>query len=179
MAAKPLILEFETLEAGPVVADAAEIRRVNPQRFEMEQLTAVTYEDQERNICGGYKDLSPDEFWVRGHLPGVPVMPGVIMCEAAAQMCSYFAAKYGLIKERTVGLGGLDEVRFRDVVRPGDRLWIVARLLRMKRNLLVVCEFQEFVNRQLVCEGQIRGVALPPSEVPAPRELISDQRSSG
>lgn len=179
MAAKPLILEIEALEAGPILADAAEIRRYNPQRFEMEQLTAITYEDHARHVCGGYKDLTPGEFWIRGHLPGVPVMPGVIMCEAAAQMCSYFAAKYGLITDRMVGLGGLDEVRFRDVVRPGDRLWIVARLLRMKRNVMVVCEFQEFVNRQLVCEGQIRGVALPPNEVPAPQRSISDQTSSG
>ena len=55
----------------------------------MEQLTAIVFDDVERGICVGYKDISPDEFWVRGHMPGMPLMPGVIMCEAAAQLCSY------------------------------------------------------------------------------------------
>ncbi len=166
MAAKPWILDPNEIDTSRVVADLSEIRRYNQQRFEMEQLTAICLEDGERYLCAGYKDLGPDEFWVRGHMPTIAVMPGVVMCEAAAQMCSYFASKYKLMSDCTVGLGGLDEIRFRDVVRPGDRLVIVARLLKCRPNLLVVCEFQEFVSGNLVCEGEIRGVALPADAVP-------------
>ena len=54
-------------------------------------------EDSARNVCVGYKDLGPDEFWVRGHMPGMPLMPGVIMCEAAAQLASYYSHKYKLM----------------------------------------------------------------------------------
>lgn len=159
MAKKPLILDFDQLNLDHVIADIEEIRRYNPQRFEMEQLTAICYMDSERCICAGYKDLGPNEFWIRGHMPGLPLMPGVIMCEAAAQLASFFTQKQKLM-EGLIGFGGLEEVRFRDVVRPGDRLVIVVRLLKVRRALLT-CEFQGFVRRNMVCEGVIKGISLP------------------
>jgi 3-hydroxyacyl-[acyl-carrier-protein] dehydratase len=156
---KPLILEFAEYDLNHVVSDIEEIRRYNLQRHEMEQLTAICYEDQVRNICVGYKDLGPNEFWARGHMPNMPLMPGVIMCEAAAQVASYYSQKYKLM-EGVIGFGGLEEVRFRGVVRPGDRFVIVNRLLKLRRSILT-CEFQCFVNQNLVCEGIIKGVSLP------------------
>ena len=59
-----------------------------------------------------------------------------------------------------VGFGGLEEVRFRGVVRPGDRFVIVARLLKVRRQMLT-CEFQCFVDQNLVCEGILKGIPLP------------------
>lgn len=158
-AMKPLILEFSEYDLNKVVADIEEIRRYNPQRFEMEHLTAICYEDAQRNICVGYKDISPNEFWARGHMPNMPLMPGVIMCEAAAQVASYYSHKYKLM-EGIIGFGGLEEVRFRGVVRPGDRFVIVCRLLKFRRSILT-CEFQCFVNQNLVCGGIVKGVSLP------------------
>jgi 3-hydroxyacyl-[acyl-carrier-protein] dehydratase len=159
MAKKPLILDFSEYDLNNVVADIEEIHRFNPQRYEMEQLTAICFADFERGICVGYKDLGPNEFWARGHMPGMPLMPGVIMCEAAAQLSSFYARRNSLI-EGMVGFGGMEEVRFRGVVRPGDRFVIVVRLLRYRRSILT-CEFQCFVKQNLVCEGKITGIALP------------------
>lgn len=159
MVKKPLILDFSEYDLDNVVADIEQIRRYNPQRFEMEQLTAICYENHERNIVVGYKDLGPDEFWTRGHMPGMPLMPGVMMCEAAAQLSSYYTQKYELIAGM-VGFGGLQEVRFRGVVRPGDRFVIVTRLLKARR-MIITCEFQCFVKQNLVCEGILKGIALP------------------
>jgi len=171
VAKKPLILDFSQYDLDHVIADIEQIRRFNRQRYEMEQLTAICYEDHERNIVVGYKDLRPDEFWARGHMPGMPLMPGVIMCEAAAQLASYFTKKYELMAG-TIGFGGLEKVRFRGIVRPGDRFVIVARLLKLRRAILT-CEFECFVDRNLVCDGIIKGIALPvdqlsgePSESP-------------
>jgi 3-hydroxyacyl-[acyl-carrier-protein] dehydratase len=161
--AKELILDFSEYDLNDVVADVEEIRRHNPQRFEMEQLTAICFEDRQRNTCVGYKDLGPDEFWVRGHMPGLPLMPGVIMCEAAAQLSSYYSHKFKLM-EGLIGFGGLEDVRFRGVVRPGDRFVIVCRLLKLRRSIMT-CEFQCFVNRILVCEGICKGVSLPTNQV--------------
>ena len=129
---KPLIIEFSEIDFNRVVSDIEVIRRYNPQRFEMEQLTAIVFEDPSRAICVGYKDLKPDEFWARGHMPGMPLMPGVIMCEAAAQLSSYYTLKNKLM-EGVIGFGGMDEVRFRGVVRPGDRFVIMCRLLKARR----------------------------------------------
>lgn len=159
MVKKPLILDFSEYDLDLVIADIQQIRRYNPQRFEMEQLTAICYEDRQRNVVVGYKDLGPDEFWARGHMPGMPLMPGVIMCEAAAQLSGYFSQKYQLMSGM-VGFGGLEEVRFRGVVRPGDRFVIVSRLLKLRRSIMT-CEFQCFVSQNLVCDGILKGIALP------------------
>jgi 3-hydroxyacyl-[acyl-carrier-protein] dehydratase len=156
---RSLILEFSEYDLNNVVSDIEEIRRYNPQRYEMEQLTAICYVDVVRGVCVGYKDLRQDEFWVRGHMPNMPLMPGVVMCEAAAQVASYYSHKHKLI-EGVIGFGGLEDVRFRGVVRPGDRFVIVNRLLKLRRSI-VTCEFQCFVNQNKVCEGIIKGVSLP------------------
>ncbi|MBN2024696.1 MAG: beta-hydroxyacyl-ACP dehydratase [Pirellulales bacterium] len=164
MAKKPLILDPTEYDLDRVVADVEEIRRYNRQRHEMEQLTAICYEDPVNCICVGYKDLTEDDFWVRGHMPGMPLMPGVIMCEAAAQVASYYALKRKLMDAEIIGYGGLEEVRFRGVVRPGDRFVIVARLLKVRR-LMLACEFQCFVRNNMVCEGILKGVPLPVEEL--------------
>ncbi|MCL4195205.1 MAG: beta-hydroxyacyl-ACP dehydratase [Thermoguttaceae bacterium] len=161
MAKKTLILNPAEIDFNHVVADIDVIRRYNRQRYEMEQLTAIVFEDPERSICVGYKDLTPSEFWTRGHMPGVPIMPGVIMLEAAAQLASYYSQKFNVMKGMTVGFGGLEDVRFRGVVQPGERFVIVAQLLRA-RSLMLTCQFQCFVRENLVCEGVLKGIPLPP-----------------
>jgi 3-hydroxyacyl-[acyl-carrier-protein] dehydratase len=162
---KPLIIDFREFDLNHVIASIDDIRRFNPQRFEMEQLTAIVFEDHTRRICVGYRDLQPDEFWARGHMPGMPLMPGVIMCEAAAQLSSYYAVKSGLM-EGMMGFGGMEEIRFRGLVRPGDRLVIVTRLLKARRTI-ITCEFQSFVEQNLVCEGMIKGIPLPVDQLTA------------
>jgi len=156
---KPLILDFSSFDLDNVIADIEDIHRYNPQRYEMEQLTAICYEDRENHIVVGYKDLGPDEFWARGHMPGMPLMPGVIMCEAAAQLASFYSMKYKLMSG-TIGFGGLEKVRFRGIVRPGDRFVIVCQLLKLRRTIMT-CRFECFVDRNLVCEGILKGIALP------------------
>lgn len=159
MAARALILDPSEYDLNHVIADLEEIRRYNRQRFEMEQLTAICYEDPKRYVCVGYKDLGPDEFWARGHMPGTPIMPGVIMCEAAAQLASYYTQKHKLMDAAVIGFGGLKDVRFRGVVRPPERFVVVARMLKVRRTILT-CEFQCLVRQNLVCEGELLGIPL-------------------
>lgn len=163
MPSKDLVIDIGEIDLDRVVADIGEIRRYNPQRYEAEQLTAIVLEDAERIICVGYKDVTDHEFWVRGHMPGMPIMPGVVMCEAAAQMCSYFTVKYNLLGSPgiIVGLGGLEDIRFRDPVRPGDRLVIACQQLKVRKGAMIVCRFQGFVREQMVVEGKMKGVPLP------------------
>lgn len=161
MPAKDPIVDFSEIDFSRIVGGIEEIRRYNPQRHEMEQLSGIVLEDIERNICVGYKDLTHDEFWVRGHMPGLPLMPGVLMCEAAAQLASYFSQKYDMLGCEMVGFGGLEDVRFRDPVYPGSRLLIMCRKIKLRRGAVVVCEFQGWVEQTLVVEGVIKGVPLP------------------
>lgn len=155
-----------SLDYSNIIADAEGIRKYNPQRFEMEQLTAVVLEDVEKHICVGYKDVSIDEFWVRGHMPNMPLMPGVMMLEAAAQMCSYFSQKYDLLGADMVGFGGLEDVRFRDPVIPGDRLVLMCEMTRLRRGRIVVTKFQGFVRNSLAVEGVLKGIPIPIDVLP-------------
>ena len=154
------IIDPGELDYDNIVADVDEIRRHNPQRHQMEQLTAIVVDDVERGICVGYKDTSDDEFWVTGHMPGMPLMPGVVMCESAAQVCSYHAHRHDLLGGM-VGFGGMDNVRFRGVVKPGDRLTVACRKAKLRRGRVITCVFQGFVETTLVCEGGITGILLP------------------
>jgi 3-hydroxyacyl-[acyl-carrier-protein] dehydratase len=158
---KDLIVDFSEFDLDHIIATQEDIRRYNLQRFEMEQLTAILFEDQPSGRCVGYKDVTDREFWVRGHMPGYPLMPGVIMCEAAAQLASYFAQKYDMLGAKVVGFGGMEGVRFREQVRPGDRLVLAVKLLKLRRGALLVCRFQGLVNQSIVVEGQIKGIPLP------------------
>ncbi len=160
MSPKALILDPSEYDPDTAIADIEEIRRFIPQRYEMEQLTAICYEDRDRHICVGYKDLGPDEFWIRGHMPGLPIMPGVMMCEAAAQLASYYAQKLQLMDAEIIAFGGLQDVRFRGFVKPGNRFVVVVRLLRVRSSMLS-CQFQCLVANDLVCEGILKGVPVP------------------
>ena len=158
---KDLIIDPSEYDLDRVIADIEEIRKCNPQRFEMEQVTAIVFDDVARGIVVGYKDTSPHDFWVRGHMPGMPLMPGVMMCEAAAQLSSFFVHKFNLMESQMLGFGGLDQVRFRGMIVPGDRLVIVAQLLQVRPGAMVRSRFQCFVRDSLVCEGEIRGIPIP------------------
>jgi 3-hydroxyacyl-[acyl-carrier-protein] dehydratase len=161
VAGKDLILEFSEYDPNCVIANLEEIRRYNMQRYEMEQLTAICYCDTTRQICAGYKDVTLDEFWVRGHMPRAPLMPGVMMCEASAQLASYFVQKYDLLGAKVVGFGGLEDVKFRGGVLPGDRLVIVVQLIKVRRGAMIVSRFQGFVKQEIVVEGILKGIPLP------------------
>jgi 3-hydroxyacyl-[acyl-carrier-protein] dehydratase len=154
------------LDMTQVVADQESIRAVLPQRFEMLQLTAVVHVDTEQELIVGYKDVRPDEFWVRGHMPDYPLLPGVLMCEAAAQLCSFYCVTYKLLQGDFVGFGGMENVRFRGVVHPGDRLVLVGKGMRINRRQTVF-NVQGFVGSTMVFHADVIGVPLAIPQVTA------------
>jgi len=158
---KEILFDLSTIDFDNVVADIEDIRKYNPQRYEMEQLTAIVYEDLEKYLIIGYKDVADDEFWARGHMPGMPLMPGVIMVEAAAQLCSYFSQRHDLLGAAMVGFGGLEDVRFRDPVVPGDRLVILSQLTKVRRRRMIISQFQGIVKGSVTVEGVIKGIPIP------------------
>jgi 3-hydroxyacyl-[acyl-carrier-protein] dehydratase len=154
-----LHLDPAEIDLNRILVDRAGLRAVNPQRFEMEQLDAIVFCDRERQVVVGYKDVREDEFWVRGHMPDYPLLPGVLMCEAAAQLASYYVVTEGILKGDFVGFGGLENVRFRGVVRPGDRLVLVGKALSLARRRSIF-NVQGFVGSTMVFHGDVIGVPL-------------------
>lgn len=152
------IVHPNEIDLKNVLVDIPEIRNHIPQRFEMEMLSAIVFADSESMRCAGRRNVTGDDFWVRGHMPGMPLMPGVLMCEAAGQLASYFTQKYDLLGGDFVVLGGIDKVRFRGTVVPGDCLVLACELIKIRRGRMVTCRFQGIVGERIVMEGELKGV---------------------
>jgi 3-hydroxyacyl-[acyl-carrier-protein] dehydratase len=135
-----------------------EIRKTNAQRYEMEHLDAVTLFDTAAQEVVGYKDVRDDEFWVRGHIPGRPLLPGVIMIEALAQLTSFYIGR-SIPDIGFIGFGGVDDVRFRATVVPGNRLVLVGKSVEI-RSRLAIFDTQGWVDGRLVVEARITGVKV-------------------
>ncbi|MGP0067761.1 MAG: 3-hydroxyacyl-ACP dehydratase FabZ family protein [Isosphaeraceae bacterium] len=153
------LVDPASIDTSRVLVDRDGIRRSNPQRFEMEQLTAIIELDLKANLIIGYKDVQADEFWVRGHMPDYPLMPGVLICEAAAQLSSFFCRQAHLLDDGFIAFGGMEDVRFRGQVRPGDRLVLIGKALRLHRRHTIF-DCQGFVGTNMVFHGRIIGVPI-------------------
>lgn len=153
MLVDPSTLDFENLLAGP-----EEIRRINPHRFEFQLLDGVVLCDKQAGLLAGFHDIRTDAWWTRGHIPGRPLFPGVLMIEVAAQMCSYLHHKF-LDDPTFLGFVGVEGVKFRGVVSPPARLVIIGKALEVRKRR-TICQCQGFVDGTMVFEGTITGMPV-------------------
>jgi 3-hydroxyacyl-[acyl-carrier-protein] dehydratase len=154
-----LIFDPATLDTGVVVLDREAIDSLIPQRHEMSFLDAVHIVDTETGLAVGSRRIHGDEFWVRGHIPGRPLLPGVLSLEALAQLSSVYYKSVFREDDRFFGFGGVDGVKFRGTVVPGDLLVLVAKVtdLRPRR---AVFDCQGMVEGRLVVEATITGLPM-------------------
>jgi len=145
------------LSAEPIF-DKDAIARVNPQRYEMQQLDGVLWYDRQKHQILGYKDVTENEFWVRGHIPGRPLMPGVVMVEAAAQLASFYV-KQSYDVTGFIGFAGIESAKFRAVVEPGQRLLILGHLTKFKRRKFTFSA-QGVVEGTMVFEAVVSGMRV-------------------
>jgi len=151
-------LDPAQLDFTQLAADRAEIQRINPHRFEFALLDGVVYLDVERGLYAGYHDVHSEEFWVRGHIPGRPLFPGVLMIETAAQLASYLYHRL-FPGAGFLGFTGVDNVKFRGTVAPPCRFVIVGKAIQMKPRRMI-CASQGFVGSTMVFEGEITGMPV-------------------
>ncbi len=141
------------------VFDQDAICKVNPQRFEMQHLDGILWYDKDRECILGYKDVTDREFWIRGHIPGRPLMPGVVQIEAAAQLLSFFV-KQVYEEQGFVGFGGIDRAKFRAPIEPGCRLYLLGHVTEARRGRKYVCDVQGVVAGTLAFEATISGMKV-------------------
>ncbi|MEK7483089.1 MAG: 3-hydroxyacyl-ACP dehydratase FabZ family protein [Planctomycetota bacterium] len=149
------IIDPKTFQFSPLFATLETINQYNKQRFELQQLDGICELRKDEHLIYGYKDITANEFWVRGHIPGHPLMPGVLMIESAAQLCSFYYL-YVTQSKDFFGFAALDAIKFRGVVQPGERLVIVSKNTSL-RSRLAVFETQCYLGEKLVFEGKITG----------------------
>lgn len=153
----PLFFDLSNLDLEHLVYDVAAIEQINPHRYEMRQLDGIVYLDDQGGAVG-YKEVREDEFWVRGHIPGRPLLPGVLMIEAAAQLASVCAAVVNK-ESRFIGFGGIEKVKFRAQVRPGSRLYLLEKFLERRPRRFKMAA-QGVVDGELVFEAVLVGMPM-------------------
>jgi 3-hydroxyacyl-[acyl-carrier-protein] dehydratase len=81
------------------------------------------------------KTVQPDEWYLAGHFPGRPVMPGVLIVEAMAQAGAVAVLSHEENRGRMVLFAGIDDVRFKRIVEPGDELELECRIDRARESI--------------------------------------------
>ena len=152
------ILDISEIDQDKVAVTREQICQVNPHRYEFQQLDGIFLIDYEKKVMAGFRDIRADEFWVRGHIPGRPIFPGVLMIECAAQMVSYYVVSQEK-HDGFLGFGGVDDVKFRGQVVPGDRIIMLGKMIEMRKRRCIGA-VQGFVNGRMVFEGAITGMLI-------------------
>lgn len=150
------LFSLETIDLDKPIFGEKDIEEANPQRGSMRHLDGIVLLEPDGVIA--YKDVRADEFWVPVHIPGRPLLPGVIMIEAAAQAASFYTRRQ-LGWKGFIGFGGVDEVKFRAPVPPGVRLNLLMKKV-WDRHKRICCQAQGVVNGNLVFEGKIIGAVV-------------------
>jgi len=137
------------------VIDIKGILDILPHRYPFVMVDRILECEVGRQIVG-IKNVTINEPFFQGHFPGEPVMPGVLILEGMAQVGAILAYKSipEAIGTKLVYFAGLDGVRFRKVVRPGDQVVYRLEIIKLKAKLSKMAG-KAFVDEQLVAEAQL------------------------
>lgn len=126
-----------------------------PHRYPFIMVDRVLDFDKGKTITG-LKNVTMGEPFFQGHFPGEPVMPGVLILEGMAQVGSLLAylSAPETISDRLVYFAGLDKVRFRKVVRPGDQLIFKLKMIKLKTKIAKMTG-KAYVNDELATEADL------------------------
>ena len=108
-----------------------EIKNIIPQREPFLMIDEVE-EFVPGESCTAYKNVSADEYYFKGHFPGNPIMPGVLIVESLAQTGAVAILSMEENKGKNALFGGIDKIRFKKQVVPGDRLKLEVKIIKRK-----------------------------------------------
>ena len=121
---------------------------------------AEVVEGEQGPEAHGRVTITGEEFFVQGHFPGNPVVPGVIQCEMLAQNCCVLLADDPAAKGTTPYYTSLDKVRFKSSVRPGDTIDLTCRITKAKGPFRFA-EGEARVGGKLCCKAEMSFALMP------------------
>ena len=129
-----------------------QIQEIIPHRYPFLLIDRI-YERGEDYIKG-YKNVSVNENFFNGHFPDDPVMPGVLIVEALAQLGAIYLKELPTFQQRLIMFAGIDKARFKRPVVPGDKLDLYAKIIKIK-GPIGKAQVEATVDGKVVCTAEI------------------------
>jgi UDP-3-O-[3-hydroxymyristoyl] N-acetylglucosamine deacetylase / 3-hydroxyacyl-[acyl-carrier-protein] dehydratase len=151
--------EYQQRITADAVFDAAAISRILPHRYPFLLVDRIT-ELKPGEFVRGLKGVTQNEPFFPGHFPGHPIMPGVLIVEAMGQTGGILLLNsFDRPEEKVVYFTGLDKVKFKRPVQPGDQLVMEVRLIKVRRGM---CSMQgkALVNGQVVASAEMSAMVI-------------------
>lgn len=136
-----------------MMLDAQQIKEILPHRSPFLFVDRVT-EMEAGKFIKGFKNITMNEYFFQGHFPGHPILPGVIICEALAQLSGVLLLEEKDQQGKLAFFAALDQVRWKRPVVPGDRLDMEVEVISFRHSIAKV-KGKAFVEGELACEGLI------------------------
>lgn len=137
----------------PISLDVMQIMEILPHRYPFLLVDRIT-ECVPLKYSKGYKNLTANEMFFNGHFPNNPIMPGVLQVEALAQTAAPIILTQEQYKGKLALFAGVDNCRFKNVVRPGDRFDMEVELIKIK-GPIAKCHAKGFVDGKLCIEAEL------------------------
>lgn len=151
---KKLVKKYQFKKTEGVVFDINAIQRILPHRYPFLLVDKIVHLEMEKRVIG-IKSVTMNEPFFQGHFPGQPVMPGVLIIEAMAQVGGIMLLNSFLNpEEKLVLFSSIKNAKFRRQVIPGDQLQLEAELKLKKRNIMIM-ETKAFVDGELAAEAEL------------------------
>ncbi len=151
--------EYQQRLTSDLVFDINAIERILPHRYPFLLVDKIT-ELKPGTFVRGIKSVTINEPFFQGHFPGHPIMPGVLIVEAMGQTGGILLLNsYDRPEEKVVYFTGLDKVRFRKPVQPGDQLVMECTMIRQRRNMCTM-EARAYVAGQLVTTAELSAMVV-------------------
>lgn len=146
-------------KTAPNTLNVNEIMAVIPHRYPFLLVDRVT-EHVPGDYIKGYKNITINEPFFNGHFPENPIMPGVLIVEALAQLGCIMVAHMDEGKDKLTLFAGINDIRFRRPVLPGDKLELEAILTKL-RSPIGKATVKALVDGEIACEGEILFSLMP------------------
>ncbi|MBL7071073.1 MAG: 3-hydroxyacyl-ACP dehydratase FabZ [Candidatus Omnitrophica bacterium] len=141
----------EVVKSGDGTLSLEDIKRILPHRDPFLFVDKVIETGVDKRIVG-IKKITGEEYFFKGHFPGRPILPGVIMIEAMAQLSGILLLNKEECLERGAYFIGVNNVRFRKAIIPGDELRLEAEIVKMRTRLTKVHSAVK-LGDEVICEA--------------------------
>ena len=162
--AEALLFDTSGIDVSARVCGKDGIHKWIPHRGDMSLVDAIVHTNEAGTELVGLKNVREGEFWIPGHFPEMPVLPGVLMVEAAAQlMCWMYNNKRGVLSQ--AAFLRIGDCSFRNGVTVGDDLYFLVKELKFGSRGFSA-RVQGLIENKIAFEADLRGMVVPDSKKP-------------